>query len=238
MTIRTALPESAKYLASAIRALSPAAALALTLATIFSAVGVADAATTAFVLGRSNHESSKASLSNSHGIPLALAAPKNKAPLSVNRQALVKKLNAQFVGGLSVAAAKATGGDGFVPPNANIQISDDVFTPVASTGKLPPGVYYVTATAMLDLTVGDTGGFCVIERKNNPGFLAEGGADGESFVQALETAAIRLTAKTTLLEACISSGTHLGSEAIDAGITAIRIESSHGKPPIKTGPVD
>src|ERR1700683_1389443 len=77
-----------------------AAALTLAAMMLVGGVGVASAATGgSFLLGKSNQESSPASLSSSHGAALALSAPKNTAPFSVNRQKMVSNLNPQPVGG-------------------------------------------------------------------------------------------------------------------------------------------
>ena len=150
---------SARHLAAAVRALSPAAAFALTVAAIFGLTGIADGAVSsgAFILGRANSESHAASLSSSKGIPLSLSAPKNTAPLVVSRNALVKNLNASMVGGLATAGLKLSGGEGFLPVETNEMITSDVFTKVAGTPKLAAGTYYVIATALINVTTGDTG---------------------------------------------------------------------------------
>ncbi len=220
-----------RYVAGAVSALSPAAALGLTLAVIFGGVGVADAASSAFVLGRSNSEFGTATLTNSRGTPLALVAPKNTAPLSVSQQAAVANLNAQFVGGLNASAASATGGDGFIHPGADIPLSGDVVTSVVSTGKLPAGSYYVSASALIAVTPGDVGGFCQIQRADNGALFARGGGGAIGFVQAFETAAVQLKSPGMLQEACIMKGSIQGTEVVDAGITAVRIGAYHGKAP-------
>src|SRR6202042_1778025 len=153
----------------AARSLSPAAVIALSLAFVFGGVGIAGAATgAAMILGRSNNESSTAKLSDSRGTPLSLSAPKTKAPLAVNRSVMVKNLNAQNVGGLSASSVKFTGGDGIAAPNADIALEHATNVQVAGTGPLPAGTYYVTATALIDLTVGDFEGQCSIFK--NHGF--------------------------------------------------------------------
>lgn len=230
-----ALLQLGRSFTTAVRALSPAAALGLTLAVIFGGVGVADAASTAFVLGNSNSESGTATLTNSHGTPLALVAPKGTAPFSVSSQAMVSNLNAQFVGGLSAAAAEATGGVGFVRPGSDISLSGDVFSKVASTGELPAGVYYVNATAMIAVNPQDTGAFCQIQESGKESVFDQGGANGLAFVQAFESAAIRLASPASLQEWCITDGSVLGTEAIDAGITAVRVLAFHGMPPQVNG---
>jgi hypothetical protein len=225
--------------AAAIRSLSPAAALALTLAVIFGGAGVADAATGGrLILGHANSATSTTSLSSSRSVPLSLSAPKGKAPLSVSRNVMVKNLNAQLVGGLSAASLKLSGGDGFTQPNADIAISGDIFTVVAATGQLKAGIYYVTASALVDLTTGDTGATCVIEKKDNGlgGELASGGGDGVNFVQAAETVPVRVQNRAVLQELCLVQGSNEGTEVIDAGIFAIRVLSTSGtKPPTSGG---
>jgi hypothetical protein len=87
------------------RAVSPAAVIVVTMALILGGAGLAGAATGgAFLLGRSNTETSTATLSSSRWTPLSLSAPRNKTPLAVNRGVMVKNLNAQYLGGLSASA--------------------------------------------------------------------------------------------------------------------------------------
>lgn len=225
---------SARYLASAVRALSPVAAFALTLAAVFGATGIANGALASgvFVLGHANSESRTASLSTSKGVPLSLSAPKNTAPFGVNRNTLVKNLNASMVGGLSPAGIKLSGGEGFLPVESNKMITDDVFTKVAGTPKLAAGTYYVVATALINLTTGDTGATCVIEKDNGGiSMLASGGADGDHFVQASESVAVSLPKGGTVQELCMIKGTNPGSLVDDAGLIAIRIPASSGKKP-------
>jgi hypothetical protein len=223
---------SVRYLAAAVRALSPAAAFALTLAAVLGATGVADGAISsgAFILGRSNAESATASLSSSKGTPLSLSAPRNTAPLAVNRNAMVKNLNASFVGGLSSAGLKLSGGERFLPVEANKMITGDVFTKVAGTPRLAAGTYYVIATALINVTTGDTGATCVIEKDDDDvTMFAQGGADGAHFIQASETVALSLPKGGTVQESCMIKGTKVGSVVDDAGLTAIRISASSGK---------
>lgn len=67
--------------------------------------GTASAATGGtFLLGQSNSESAKATLSSSAGTPLALKAPSGAAPLQVNRKILVRNLNADYLAGLHASA--------------------------------------------------------------------------------------------------------------------------------------
>jgi hypothetical protein len=67
--------------------------------------GTASAATGGtFLLGQSNPESAKATLSSSAGTPLALKAPSGAAPLQVNRKILVRNLNADYLAGLHASA--------------------------------------------------------------------------------------------------------------------------------------
>lgn len=196
-----------------------------------AASGAGAATGHAFILGRTNAETSTAKLSDSRGAPLSLTAPENKAPLIVNRSVMVKNLNAQYLGGLSASSVKFTGGDGFVAPNADVALEHNTNLPVAGTGPLPAGIYYVTATALIDLTAGDFAGECSIFR--NHGFAGGiGGGDGTQFVQAVESLTVELKSGSTLQESCDVSGTGDGSEAIDGSTIAIRILASSGtKPP-------
>jgi hypothetical protein len=217
-----------------LRSVRPATAAVLALAVILGGAGIAGASNGgALILGRSSHESSTTSLVTSRGGALSLSAPKGNAPLSVNRSVQVRNLNAEYLGGLSAASLKLTGGDGFTSPEADIALSHDIYTQVAETGSVPAGTYYVQASALVDLTVGDTGGFCTIEI-NGTGLtdFGDGGGDGENYVQAAETAVIRLHSAGKFLEMCLAAGTGpAGTEVINAGIVAIRILDSSGKPP-------
>jgi hypothetical protein len=128
MTIKTAMTAPlrwGRHCLSAMRSLSPAAVIAVTLALLVGGAGFADAATGGtFILGKANYESSTARLSNSKGTPLSLSAPANVAPLEVNGSAMVANLNANYLGGLSASDIQATGGDGFtLGNNASISTS-------------------------------------------------------------------------------------------------------------------
>jgi hypothetical protein len=206
-------------------------ALAVAGIMLLGGAGVASAATGGrFLLGKSNSESGPASLSSSRGVPLPLNAPKNTAPLAVGRRKMVSNLNAQFVGGLSAASLKLSGGEGFALPNADIQLNGDTVVQVAATGRLAGGTYYVTATALIDLTVNDTGATCFIGKNNDPNAqYSLGGGTGSNFVQVAGTVSVLLKKGDVLQETCIVNGTSSGSEAIDAGITAVRILASSGK---------
>src|ERR1700722_16886859 len=221
-----------------IRTLTKPIAIAAALllgAVLLGGTGIAGAAAgRAFILGRSNAETSTARMSDSRGTPLSLSAPRNKAPLAVNRSVMVKNLNAQNVGGLSASSVKVTGGDGIAAPNADIALEHATNVQVAGTGPLPAGTYYVTATALIDLTVGDFEGQCSIFK--NHGFSgAVGGGDGTNFVQAAESLTVQLTSGSTLQEYCDVEGTGGGAEAIDGSITAIRILASSGTEPSAPG---
>jgi hypothetical protein len=216
--------------------LSPVAVIGTTLLMVIGGVGIADAATGGdFLLGKSNSESSTASLSNSKGTPLSLSAPKNTAPLAVNRSTMVKNLNANFVGGLSATDLKPTGGDDFTPVDDNLEIAQLATVTVAQTGKLAAGTYYVFATATIDLATGNTGAICHVVRANNTGHsLSEGGASGSGFVQAAETVAVKVKNNERLAERCFTEGTGNSSSVLSyAGITAIRVQHSSGSKPAR-----
>jgi len=228
-------PRPGRRVLRSLGSLSPAAASALTLALVIGGAGIADAATGGnFILGKANYESSKASLSNAKGTPLALSAPPGTAPLAVNRSAMVRNLNANYVGGLPATALKATGGDGI----GRIAIAlGGTQKEVVSTGALPAGVYYVTATAWLEVAAGDGYGLCYLARGSAPFVqLATGGGNWPSaatpggHLQAAETLAVRVKAGDRLGEWCYAGGSS-GSSALNAGITAIRILASSGAPP-------
>jgi len=214
-----------------VRSLSPGAATTVIVALVLGGTGLASAANGgSFILGKANKESAIASLSTSKGTPLSLIAPAGKAPLSVNRDTMVKNLNAQYTGGMSSAQLKTTGGDGIARPNSDVPI-DRSLTVVTQTGRLPAGTYYVTASALMKVATGDKSGFCFISKTSDDGLdFSTGGEDHEGFVQAAETAVVAVRTGDVLDEICQTNGGN-GSQAFTAGIIAIRILSSHGTPP-------
>jgi hypothetical protein len=218
-----------------LKSLSPAAIIAATLAVLLGGAGLANAATGGdFILGKANSETATASLANSKGTPLSLSAPNGDAPLTVNQNALVKNLNAQFTGGLSSSQLQATGGDGFTQPGTNTPINDTAPL-VAGTGNLPAGVYYVTATADVIVQQADSAAVCFISKGSSAlNGLSTGDAGQPGILTLAETVAVRINANDTLQEHCATPGNN-GSVAIDAGITAIRIRSSNGTPPARHG---
>jgi hypothetical protein len=216
----------------AVRSLSPVAAFGLVAAVVLGGAGVASAANGGnFILGHSNTETVKSTLSNSNGTPLQLNASAGNAPLKVNSSVQVPGLNASEVGGLTSSKLVA-GGDGFTKPGTNTPISSTgAGTEVASTGALAAGTYYVTATVLLDVAAGDVEGLCYMARGSALGTsLSTGGASHEGIVQAAETVAVSVTAGDTLQEWCLTGGTH-GTVAYNAGITAVRVLSSSGTTP-------
>ena len=144
------------------RIFHPSQIITLALALVLGGAGGAAAASAApFLLGRANRESATASLTDTRGTPLSLSAPARKAPLKVNRRTLIKNLNAQYVSGFAAGRLVVLGGDMYTPPGTD--------TPINSTGKLlvttgplPAGIYYVTATAELNLDPNDVNGQCWI----------------------------------------------------------------------------
>lgn len=211
------------------RRTSPATAISIA-ALVIALSGTAYAATGGtFILGRANHETSMASMANSKGTPLALMAPARKAPLAVNRNVMIKNLNAQYLGGLTATGLAETGGEGFTAPSGTGTPIDTKGEIVASTGKLPAGTYYVSATADLAVATGDIAGSCWIAKGSAPAAQINTGTAGQAGHFAVaETAAVPVTAGDTLVEICVADGSN-GSVALDAGIIAIRVLSSSHK---------
>jgi hypothetical protein len=107
---------------------------------------------------------------------------------------MVKNLNAQYVGGLTGTGLAVTGGEGFTSPGTDRGINSSV-TVVASTGTLPAGTYYVTATAFLLVAAGDQLGICYIAKGSAPNTeLSAGGAVQEGEFTAAKTVAVPVTA--------------------------------------------
>jgi hypothetical protein len=231
-----ALPASGRrlHVGAAIRSLSPSGVIVVTLALVVGGSGLASAATGGdFLLGRANHEAATASLSNSRGTPLALAAPRGRAPLAVNQGTMVKNLNAQYTGGLTAAQLQPTGGVGFTPIATDTPIGTTSVVVVA-TERLPAGTYYVTATALLEVAPGDGFGFCWVAKASTGAAVSLGGQNREGWVQAAETAAVAITAGDFLEEGCYVGASN-GSVLYNAGITAARVLASYGTSPARAG---
>jgi hypothetical protein len=219
----------------AIRALRPRTAFALALVVILGGFGVADAATGgSFILGRTNHESSTASLATSRGTPLSLSAPRGKAPLAVNRSTEVKNLNSEYVGGLSASTLRPAGGDDYASPDSDVSLPPLGEVEIANTGPLAAGTYYVSASAEITLATGDPFGGCIVtlnQDVNN--YLQAGDENGGPRITVAENLAVAVPSKGSLQEYCGISGSAGGSDVNDAGLTAIRILSSSGTAPAK-----
>jgi len=145
----------------------------------------------------------------------------------------VKNLNAQFTGGLSAAQLQTTGGHDFRLPNSDIPIDGNPKV-IVSTNPLPAGIYFVTATALLNVASGDIGGFCIIRKGSDSATaFSEGGATQTGIVQAAETMTTSISAGDNYEEDCFDTG-GIPSTVVGAGITAVRIlgnlSSDHGAP--------
>ncbi len=187
--------------------------------------GFADAATGGnFILGKANHESSTAHLTDSRGTPLSLSAPANVAPLAVNRATMVPHLNANYLGGLSASDLQPTGGDGFTSVDNVTRISDSP-TVIVTTGALPAGTYYVTATALVTSSFPV---YCYIAKGSDPqGQLSFSDDTGnQSVFQTAMTVAASVTAGDTLQELCYVPVSGESASAGYSAITAIRVLSS------------
>lgn len=122
------------------------------LSVVVAGVGVATAANGgALILGHGNSATATTTLTDSSGTPLSLVGKSSKPPLKVNSTKQVAHLNASLLGGKS-ATKLATSGSGIQTRWLNllklfqpISSSEADPTKVASTGKLKPGDYYVTA---------------------------------------------------------------------------------------------
>ena len=237
MKIKTSAARLGSRYLRAMRALSPAA-LALTIGVVLGGAGLADAATGGnLILGKANHETSTASLTNSKGTPLKLSAPGHHAPLSVNQKVMVKNLNAQYVGGISASALQASGGDGYTTPTTDTPVFD--LTEVASTGPLAAGTYYVTGSALMEVAAGDDEAFCGIAKSSSATILQWGGVSvpvstSTQWLTSAETLAVNVTSGDTLQEWCEAFST-TDSFVYNASVTAIRIHSSSGTTPAIVG---
>ena len=215
--------QRARRLRAALRSLRPSSVVAVTLALLFGGTTIADAANGGnFLLGKANTETATATLTNTKGTPLKLAATSGHAPLAVTQKTLVKNLNAQFTGGLSAAQLQTTGSEATRLPNSDIPIDGNP-TVIVSTPSLPAGLYFITATALLNVASGDIGGFCIIRKASDSATaFSEGGATQTGIVQAAETVATNVSAGDDFEEDCFATG-GIPSVANGAGITAIRI---------------
>jgi hypothetical protein len=220
-----AITGTARRGARALRSVGPGTVAVAAVALVIGGAGVADAATGGnFILGGTNIASSTSVLTDTTGIPLSLNAVAGQQPFSVNNAVQVNRLNAQYVGGESAAQLQSSGGVGITSPEVKIALADGkAATTVASTGALPAGTYYVSATA-LAYGAGDAV-FCIVPATAPTATTNWGGGGGDAeFVQAAETNVVTVPANTIVSEACY--GTAGGQFAYNAGITAIRIDSS------------
>jgi hypothetical protein len=221
---------------AALRSLHPSTVIALILALVLGGAGAAAAANGGnFLLGKANTETATASLANSKGTPLRLSAPSGTAPLQVNRKTLVGNLNAEYLNGFTFDQLAPTGGDGFTPPGTDTPIDVPNGALVAVTGHMSPGVYYVSATAMVqvDTPAGVSAG-CWITKGSDPGTVFSlGEGEGSFDLQTAETAVVSVGAGDTLEEWCDSSDP--AADAYNAAITAIRVLFFAGTPPARTG---
>ena len=220
---KATIHQRARRLRAALRSLRPSSVVAVTLALLFGGTTIADAANGGnFLLGKANTETATATLTNTKGTPLKLAATSGHAPLAVTQKTLVKNLNAQFTGGLSAAQLQTTGGHDFRLPNSDIPIDGNPKV-IVSTNPLPAGIYFITATALLNVAAGDIGGFCIIRKGSDSATaFSEGGATQTGIVQAAETVATNVSAGDNFEEDCFDTG-GIPSTVVGAGITAIRI---------------
>jgi hypothetical protein len=216
----------ARAVVSAVRGLRLLNVIVVTIAIVIGGAGFASAATGGtFILGRSNNETSTARLFDSDGIPLSLSAPKDRAPLAVNRSTMVTNLNAQYVGGLTASALGTSGSDTFTTPGTDTAVPSDAdgesSTVVLRTAKLPKGTYYVTETALLHLAYGDTGGFCDV-LLSGQAWQARGESQGTSWMQSAATVVVQVTTPDSLVLQCGTIGSVSGSYADDASLTVVR----------------
>lgn len=250
MKVKTAMVAALEWscrCAGAVRSLSPLAAIGITLVVVLGGAGVASAANGGnFILGHDNTETSTSYMGNSRGTPLKLSAPGGVAPLKVNNSIQVPDLNASEVGGLN-ASQLSNGGEGYNTAGTPL---DGALTEVASTGALPAGTYYVTATARVLVVPNDVEAGCAIfdsltggsfaggESDDSPAMITLPGGQQGGFATLAATIAVKVTKGTVLQWLCATdepSATPDGSSA-EAGITAFQVRSSSGAPPLTAGP--
>lgn len=212
----------------ALRSVGPAA-VAVTAALIIGAAGFADAATGGnFLLGKANTDNATSILKDRTGTPLALSGPSGKSPLSVTSSTQVNRLNAQYVGGHSASQLQSTGGSGLTAGAADIPLTAEYAT-IVSTGRLPAGTYYVSATALL-FTGATEPAYCEITTARVTDYGGGGGSD--AYTQAAETVVTTVPAGTVLSEECYGTGSD--QSVYNAAITALRIDAgSQGTVPTR-----
>jgi hypothetical protein len=87
MVPHASIHQRAHRLRAALRSLHPSSVVAVTLALLFGGTTIADAANGGnFLLGKANTETATATLTNTKGTPLKLAAPSGHAPLAVTQK--------------------------------------------------------------------------------------------------------------------------------------------------------
>jgi hypothetical protein len=126
------------------------------------------------------------------------------------------------VGGDSASQLRSTGGVGITAAAADIVLPVDTYVNVASTGPLPAGIYYASATADLEGTAGTD--YCEITGSAGSVPVDWGGGYTTGFSQAAETTVATVPANAVLTETCYAESSH--QYAYNAAIMAIRITSS------------
>jgi hypothetical protein len=111
---------------------------------------------------------------------------------------------------------------GITAAAADIALPVDTYVSVASTGPLPAGIYYASATADLEGSAGTS--YCKITGSAGSVPINWGGGYSTGLTQAAETTVATVPGNTVLTETCY--GESSDQYAYDAAIMAIRITSS------------
>ena len=209
------------------KSVNPVVPLAVAICVV-GATGVAGAATGGtFLLGKANTETSEATLSNTKGVPLSLSAPAGKAPLAVNSGTEVNNLNAQYLDGTTAGQLQTTGSSDQQPFGTEKSLGKSGLY-VVSTAPLSPGTYYVTATALLNVTTGDATGLCILQ-EDLPGGVTDNvqvsASNAPGYFQAAQTAPVYVPESGVVVSEFCETGGFTGSYVQNAGITAIRVAS-------------
>jgi hypothetical protein len=206
------------------------------LSVVVGGLGVATAANGgALTLGKTNTTTHTTTLKDTKGTPLALKARRGKAPLTVNSDTLVKKLNAAEVGGLSAAQLQAQGSSAQFTVNLAIPTSLIIDLPpttgtapneqlhpivIVSTAKLAAGSYTVSASAA------GINGACWIGLTPGASSAHQVGLIGPDAGTAAETSIVKVSKGQRIREYCAGATSSNQNEVISAGITSVRLGST------------
>jgi hypothetical protein len=199
-----------------------------TLCLAVGSIGVATASNGGSLkLGHSNTATKTTTLKDTHGTPLKLKGDKSKAPLKVNSQVVVKKLNAGLVDGFTAGGLVPHGSGANFLSKTGTLVSDTATNAslFAQTTTLQRGTFFVNATEDFSNHVANSGTFCAITKGASKDMqhkaITVGASASEAFTTAAESWTLVITNPEKLGLACYTQAASAHMYA--ANIQAIRI---------------